>query len=112
MATDTTCATTILDQLGGRGFAFMTGAKNFCAGESSLSFQLPAKPGYTRNGIRGVRVVYNRSPDDYTVTFFRWRGTNLPVTVSEHEGIYCDSLVDVFEHATGLAARFPTIRRA
>ena len=41
---DITVAKTILRQLGGRSFIFMTGARNLIASADSLSFRIPPAP--------------------------------------------------------------------
>lgn len=94
-------ATTILEQLGGGRLMAMTGAKHFVGGEFSLSFKLPAK--FAKDSINHVRIELTPM-DDYTVTFSKIRGMKI-TEVSKVESVYCDTLQDVFEHATGLFAR-------
>lgn len=90
-------AKTILEQLGGRQFILMTGAKDFVWSEDTLMFRLP---GPTMNGIN--KVVVRLTPMDvYHVTFGKVRGADWEV-VAEHEGVYCDMLVELFERETGL----------
>jgi hypothetical protein len=90
----------ILEQLGGRKFIAMTGAKNFSEGPNSLSFRLPGGGGFTKNGINAVMVRLEPS-DTYRVTYYRIRGGQMKV-VSEHDDIYADSLRENFERETGL----------
>lgn len=97
-------ANTILEQLGGRRFTLMTGARNFVAGQSELSFRLP------NNAANGINVVSIKltARDDYDLTFSRLRRTKQGVTmtvVDTRTGIYCDQLRDVFERVTQLATR-------
>jgi hypothetical protein len=96
-------AATILEQLGGRRFAFMTGARNFIGSENALSFRLPGAGGFCKDGINAVRVVLDPS-DTYTVTFSRVRGTKV-TTVAEHADIYCEQLADLVSRTTGLVVR-------
>lgn len=93
-------AQTILDQLGGRRFSVMTGAKNYVAGPEGLSFRLPGGSGYYRGGINAVRVKLT-SLDLYDVTYSRVRGSKI-VTVTESTGLYADMLQGDFERVTGL----------
>lgn len=102
-------AQTILEQLGGRKFTAMTGAKNLVGGKDSLSFRLPGGGGFTKNGINGVRIVLLPS-DTYKVTFSRIRGSKVTV-VSEHDDIYVDALREVFEQETGLRTSLGTMGR-
>jgi hypothetical protein len=90
----------ILKQLGSGKFVAMTGAKNFCSldeQEGGLSFKLPKFSGIK---INYVKIVLNAS-DLYEVTFGRIHGLKYTV-ISEHKGIYCDELKDMFEYHTGL----------
>ena len=97
----TRIARTIIDQLGGGRFQVMTGAKNFMALDSGLSFKLPSS--FAVNGINYVRVTLTPM-DDYTVEFMRVRGLKV-TTVNTREGVYCDVLAEVFERVTGLRTR-------
>lgn len=65
--TDLTVAETILEQLGGRRFVGMVGAKDILGGADSLQFKIGAG---ARNGCNCVRIVLDSS-DTYTVTFYR-----------------------------------------
>ena len=91
-------AKTILEQLGGRRFIAMTGAKNFLGSERSLSFRLPSY--FARNGINAIRITLAAN-DTYTVEFSKIRGTKF-TAVSTHEGIYWDGLAALFTAETGL----------
>lgn len=98
MSTDMTVANTILEQLGGRRFQVMTGAKQFVGGKDCLGFLLPS--GFASNGINMV-VVRLTAADDYTITFSRTRGLTTKV-IYEADGVYGDQLQDVFCEHTGL----------
>ena len=106
-------AETILQQLGGNNFTFMTGAKNFLYGVSEktsnafISFQFPM--------CRRVnRCHVELMPDDtYYVRFGKYNGRTLDYTIGcEFEGVYADMLQDVFTSHTGLETRMPTFRNA
>lgn len=96
--TDLTVANTILDQLGGRRFIAMTGAKNFVGSETSLSMTLPGS--LTKGRINKLRITL--TPDDlYTVEAFVFRKYEL-IPKGTTEGVYTDSLRGVFTAMTGL----------
>ena len=90
-------ATTILQQLGGRRFSLMTGAKNFIALESGLAFQL--------GRFSGVKITHCRiiltAADDYTLELLAIRGTSIK-TLKTLEGIYAEALCSIFVDETGI----------
>ena len=102
-------ATTIFEQLGGRRFAFMTGAKNFMSSGPALLFSLPGSGGFCKDSINRVSIRLT-GRDDYDVTFSRVRGSKV-TAISTHEGIYADQLRDVFTAATGLQTSLGTMGR-
>ena len=93
-------ANTIIQQLGGRKFIAMTGAKDMMALDSGLRFRLPGGGGFTKNGINMVRIALDPS-DTYSVAFLRVRGQTVK-TISEHTDIYADGLQELFTQETGL----------
>lgn len=103
-------AQTILEQLGGRQFAVMTGAKNLTShseGEGclgALSFRIPGSGGFTKGGINYVKVTLTPS-DVYKCEFGKIRGRTYTV-VSTAEDVYCDMLQDTFLEHTGLLTSF------
>jgi hypothetical protein len=87
----------VLQQLGGRRFIAMTGAKNFVKNDKdkSITFKIPR----AKDGITHVMITLNAS-DTYTVNFLSIRGNNIkqkPV-----KGVYNDQLQSVFTQYTGL----------
>lgn len=101
--TDMTVATNILNQLGGRRFTAMTGAKNFSGDASSLSFRIPRTKG--KNGsVNHVKITLN-SMDTYDVEYKRIHGMKV-IPVGTSEGIYDDMLRGSFEVNTGLYTSF------
>ncbi|MFL9499249.1 hypothetical protein ACJMQP_04245 [Rhodopseudomonas palustris] len=93
-------ANTILDQLGGRRFVLVTGAKNLMASPNecgALTFQING-----RGGVNRVRITLTAA-DNYTLEFMKVRGCKV-TTAHKAEGVYCDMLHDVFEAQTGLYA--------
>jgi hypothetical protein len=100
-------ARTILEQLGGRKFTVMTGAKNFVGSDTSLSFRLPGGGGFCKGGINAVRITLN-GRDTYDLEFSRIRGTKVTV-VDAADDIYADQLRGIFTRATGLAVSLGTM---
>jgi hypothetical protein len=97
----------ILDQLGGRAFMAMTGAKNLAVLDSGLSFSLPGTPGFVRDGINHVRLTLN-ALDTYDIDWGRVWGTKYRVVIRD-EHIYNDSLQALFGERTGLATSLGTL---
>jgi len=93
-------ASNILEQLGGRKFMIMTGAKNMMALDNGLSFSLPGGGGFTKHGINRVRVFLTWD-DLYTVMYETIRGKKRTI-ISHHEGLYADQLQADFTRETGL----------
>ncbi len=94
-------AHTILQQLGGRRFIAMTGAKNFTSSEVGLNFKIPS--GTAHCNINLVSIVLKPN-DTYTVTFMKTRGLDVAV-VQEHDMVHCDQLEGLFVRTTGLLTR-------
>lgn len=99
-------ANTIVEQLGGRKFIAMTGARNFVGSEPGVSFRLPGGGGFCKNGINHINIELDPS-DTYTVTFSRKRfhrdGNTTTTFHSICHDIYFDSLQELFTRETGLA---------
>ena len=91
-----TTAQTILKQLGGSRFLAMTGAKNLVGDSNMLMFSLP------KNQSKGnkMRVTLDAN-DTYTVELFKIRGCDVS-TLATREGVYFDSLQEVFTSLTGM----------
>lgn len=91
---------TILEQLGGRRFLTMTGAKHLVGGDNSLSMQLPGNARCNGKRMTGIRIVLDPS-DTYTVEAVVIRNHEYRV-LETHSDIYCDNLQEVFTSLTGL----------
>jgi len=104
---DMTVAKTILEQLGGRRFIAMTGARDFSGSQVALTFKLPGGGGYTKACINAVRVTLEPS-DTYRVEFLRVRRLEVK-TVAEHTDIYAEDLCPLFERETGLKTSLGTM---
>lgn len=89
-------AKTILDQLGGRRFVAMTGAKNLVAGDKSLSFK------FGRNSSKSncMRITLNGS-DLYDIQFSHFRLMDHFID-REFSDIYAEDLRNIFENFTGM----------
>ena len=95
-----TVAQTILEQLGGRRFQLMTGAKGFLAtANGGLRFSLPR--GFAKDGITLVQVDLT-DLDLYNVQGFNAKGE--PRGVGS-DGVYNDQLQAAFTRLTGLETR-------
>jgi hypothetical protein len=105
--TDMTVANTILEQLGGRMFVTMTGAKEMIGSDNSLTMRVN---GRYNSAVRVnlFRVILDAN-DTYTVkAMFLSLSTGKLTLVAESSDIYCDGLQDAFERMTGL---FTTLHR-
>lgn len=91
-------AEAILEQLGGRRFCAMTGAKNFTSSDDSLNFRLPSN--FATDGINAIRVTLDPS-DTYTLKCWKVRGVKA-TEVAEASRVYADSLRETFTRLTGL----------
>lgn len=97
-------ATTILEQLGGRRFVMMTGARQLTTLPETtevfggLGFRIPMA---CKDGSRTWKITLTPA-DTYTIETFSMKGQ--PKT--KLTDVYCDMLVSTFERVTGLAAHF------
>lgn len=91
-------AQTILEQLGGRRFITMTGARNFVGGTDYLMFMLPR--GLALNGINKVKITLDWT-DTYIVEVIRL-GPVVCEIVDKADFVYADDLQNVFTSLTGL----------
>jgi hypothetical protein len=100
LGTHMNVANIILQQLGGNKFIVMTGAKNLMSygDQNALSFRLPSN--FAKDKINFVKISLT-ADDLYTVEFKYIRGMKV-ADVSEHKGIYADTLQNLFTTATGL----------
>jgi hypothetical protein len=89
----------VLQQLGGRKFIAMTGAKNFAKNDpkKQITFKIG---GGAKGGINYVRITLT-SMDLYNIEFLKARGTDLKVVALE-KGVYNDQLQQMFTKHTGM----------
>lgn len=95
---------TILEQLGGRQFIAMTGAKCYSDGPNTLVFKF--------KGSRKANIMYiTLLPyDTYRMKICKYKEMDVKV-VKEFEGIYDDQLQSLFTEVTGLATSLGTMGR-
>lgn len=91
-------AETILQQLGGRRFIVMTGAKRVVAEGNALRFRLPSN--FAKSGINAVTITLN-CMDTYDLVFSNVNGLDVTEIATVND-IYADQLRDVFRSETGL----------
>ena len=96
--TDKTIATEIFNQLGGKSFIAMTGARNFCCDSNSLGFMLSST--MTKDRINFIKITLNVM-DTYDIEFKNLRAGVIK-EVSHIEGVYNDMLKSIIEDKTGL----------
>lgn len=101
---DMMIAREIMNQLGGKRFSMMTGAKNYLAIKDGLTFSLPGKSGFVRDKINRVAITLNEK-DLYDITYSKmWKskGDMQIKYIKTFKDVYCDELVNNFEETTGL----------
>ena len=120
-------ANTILQQLGGRMFLMMTGAKQLVAIDNGLSFRigrnsskanmvrivLKADDTYNMQFIKlgqdcntyALMVKYKDNYDAFKAAVERAQKAAEPKILEEYDGIYCDQLEDLFREYTKLNTR-------
>lgn len=104
--TTTQIGNTILQQLGGKAFIAMTGAKQFSTSGKDLTFRLPrAKRDETTGQVVNCVVITLESNDTYTMLFKHISRTGLHTVLQTKELLYWDQLCDVFKDVTGLATK-------
>jgi len=86
----------ILQQLGGRKFLAMTGAKNLLSDKDALSFKIPK----AKQNINYVKIVLNYK-DTYNVEFGKVRGINYDI-IKKFDDVYAEDLQRIFTDVTGL----------
>lgn len=100
-------AKTILEQIGGRRFAVMTGSRNFVNIGSGLRMSL----GRNKTSANRLDIIYDAGADLYIMRFWRraWSAKACDYKdkdISVHKGVFCDMLEDTFTMVTGLYTRF------
>lgn len=96
-------ANTTIQQLGGRRFIAMTGAKNFIFDHKKNTLTFSIGRG-AKNGVNYITVRLN-GLDLYDLSFYRKWGTNFRLIVQETD-LYFDQLQPVFTKNTGFYTSF------
>ena len=100
-------AKTILEQIGGRRFAAMTGSEDFIDMDNGLCMSLARN----KTSANRLDIIYDGGADLYNMRFYRKTFSKRhsrarPNDIETHEGIYCDMLEEMFTMVTGLYTRF------
>ena len=100
-------AKTILEQIGGRRFAAMTGSKDFIDMGNGLRMSLARN----KTSANRLDIIYDAGLDLYNMRFYRKTFSKKTFEcktkdIETHEGIYCDMLEEMFTMVTGLYTRF------
>ena len=100
-------AKTILEQIGGRRFAAMTGSKDFIDMGNGLRMSLARN----KTSANRLDIIYDAGTDLYNMRFFRKTFSKKTFEskskdVEVHEGIFFDMLEEVFTQVTGLYTHF------
>lgn len=105
---DLTVANTILEQIGGKKFCLMVGAKYLVGSERSLQFRFQMF-----RKANSCRILLT-DDDLYTMEFYkigRAPGCGDYEPVKVFEGLFFDMLAQTFKEYTGLETRFPSIQK-
>jgi hypothetical protein len=89
---------TILEQLGGRHFLAMTGAKDLLGSSDSLMFSLPS--GFAKDGINKVKIRLHQT-DTYIVEAMRLDPAVCKI-IERMDFVYAEDLQRIFTRLTGL----------
>ena len=100
-------AKTILEQIGGRRFAAMTGSKDFTDMGNGLRMSLARN----KTSANRLDIIYDGGADLYNMRFYRKTFSKKTFEcrtkdIAVHEGIYFDMLEEMFTMVTGLYTRF------
>lgn len=94
-------AQTILEQLGGRRFIAMTGARDFLDCGDTLKFRIPGN--MTKKRINIVMITLN-GRDLYDIEFGRLWKLDYKA-IEKHTDVYFDGLQPLFTRITGMHTR-------
>lgn len=96
-------ARTILQQIGGKRFAAMTGSRDFTDMGNGLRMSLARN----KTSANRLDIIYDADLDLYNMRFYRRTFSKKTFEsktkdIAKYEGVYCDMLEDVFTEVTGL----------
>ena len=100
-------AKAILQQIGGKRFATMTGSRDFIDMGNGLRMSLARN----KTSANRLDIIYDGGADLYDMRFYRRTFSKKTFDCKEkdiavHEGIYFDMLEEMFTMVTGLYTRF------
>ena len=100
-------AKTILEQIGGRRFAAMTGSKDFIDMGNGLRMSLARN----KTSANRLDIIYDGGADLYNMRFYRKTFSKKTFEcrtkdIETHGGIYCDMLEEMFTMVTGFTPVF------
>ena len=100
-------AKTILQQIGGKRFATMTGSRDFIDMGNGLRMSLARN----KTSANRLDIIYDGGADLYNMRFYRRTFSKKTFEsrtkdIAIHEGIYFDMLEEMFTMVTGLYTRF------
>ena len=100
-------AQTILQQIGGRRFAAMTGSRDFINMGNGLRMSLAKN----KTSANRLDITYDERLNLYNMRFYRKTFSKKTFEcntkdIASYEGVYCDMLEDIFTQVTGLYTRF------
>ena len=102
-----TIARTILEQIGGKRFAVMTGSRDFVDMGNGLRMSLARN----KTSANRLDIIYDAGTDLYHMRFYRKTFSKKTFEskakdIETHEGIFFDMLEEVFTQVTGLCTHF------
>ena len=99
-----TIARTILEQIGGKRFAVMTGSRDFVDMGNGLRMSLARN----KTSANRLDIIYDAGTDMrfYRKTFSKKNFESKAKDIETHEGIFFDMLEEVFTQVTGLYTHF------
>ena len=100
-------AKTILQQIGGKRFATMTGSRDFIDMGNGLRMSLSRN----KTSANRLDIIYDAGADLYNMRFYRKTFSKKTFEcrtkdIAVYEGIYFDMLEEMFTRVTGLYTRF------
>lgn len=100
-------AQTILQQIGGRRFATMTGSRDFINMGNGLRMSLAKN----KTSANRLDITYDEGLDLYNMRFYRKTFSKKTFEcktkdIAVHEGVFFDMLEEMFTQVTGLYTHF------
>ena len=102
---------TMFEQLGGRKFILMTGARlSYGVNKQQQPYLrcLLADDLQTKSAINCCVITYDYGQDLYIITFAKLRDENYHL-IKQIDNVYAEDLIPLFESETGLCCRMPIL---